>query len=199
MENNMTDLSDTIIAKSDQLNGDDLMGGAMTIKITAVKKIGGEQPVAICYEGDNGKPWKPCKSMMRVLVAIWGKNGDIFVGRSLTLFRDEKVTWAGMAVGGIRISHMSHINTPFTMALTATRGNKKPYVVKPLVVENTKTTITPEELEILKGEGHEFAEQGVEKLGNWWKALGGDKQKALGAEFIAKLKVIANEADSNVI
>ena len=67
------------------------------------------------------------------------------------------------------------------------------------IIAPVKSGILPEELEILKGEGHEFAEQGVEKLGNWWKALGGDKQKALGAEFIAKLKVIANEADSNVI
>jgi recombination protein RecT len=63
----------------------------------------------------------------------------------------------------------------------------------------TKPIISPEELEILKAEGHEFASEGVERLQSWWKSIGGDKQKALGAEFIAKMKVIATEADGNII
>ncbi len=37
-----------------------------------------------------------------------------------------------MAVGGIRISHMSDIAEPITMALTATKGSRKPFTVRPL-------------------------------------------------------------------
>jgi hypothetical protein len=35
-------------------------------------------------------------------------------------------------VGGIRVSHLSHIDKPLTIALTVTRGKRAPYVVQPL-------------------------------------------------------------------
>ena len=53
----------------------------------------------------------------------------------MTLYADEKVQFGGLAVGGIRISHMSHIDAPVTMALTVTRANKKAFTVKPMKVE----------------------------------------------------------------
>lgn len=128
-----SDMRATIVPKSDQLNADDLIAGEMTIKITKVDIKGGqEQPVSISFEGDNGKPYKACKSMCRVMVSAWGPDSTKYVGRSMTLYRDQSVKWAGMEVGGIRISHMSDIAGNQTMALTVTRGSKKPYTVKPL-------------------------------------------------------------------
>ena len=44
------------------------------------------------------------------------------------------VKFGGLEVGGIRISHMSHMNGEMTMALTATRAVRKPFTVKPLAV-----------------------------------------------------------------
>lgn len=130
----MNDMKATIIPKSDQLNADDLLSGPITIKISAVTVHGGqEQPVSVSYEGDNGKPYKPCKSMCRVLVGAWGADSALYVGRSLTLYCDPKVKWGGMEVGGIRISHMTNIEDTMTMALTVTRANKKPFIVHPLV------------------------------------------------------------------
>ena len=129
------DLTPTITAKSDQLNADDLISGAITIKVTGIKGTSEPtQPIAIGYEGDNGKPYKPCKSMRRVLVAAWGANGAEYVGRSMTLYRDNDVSFGGIKVGGIRISHMSHIDAPLTMALTVTRASRKPYTVGKLEV-----------------------------------------------------------------
>lgn len=135
----MTDLSGTIAPKSDQLNADDLLAAPRTIRVTRVTADPGsaEQPVAIYFEGDGGKPYKPCKSMRRVLVACWGADGSQFPGRSMTLYRDPSVTWGGLEVGGIRISHLSHIDREMTMALTATKKARKPYTVKPLAVEDT--------------------------------------------------------------
>ncbi len=128
----MADLTKTIEARSDILNADDLMGRNITIKITNVSQVAGDQPIAINYDGDNGKPFMPCKSMRRVLVHAWGADGKKYVGKSLTLYRDDKVKFGGMEVGGVRISHMSDIPSSITMALTATRANKKPFTVKPL-------------------------------------------------------------------
>jgi hypothetical protein len=136
----MTNVANTIAPKSDQLNADDLIGReTMTIKVTKVSLLAGEQPIAINYEGDNGKPFKPCKSMRRVLVQIWGGDGNAYIGRQMTLYRDEKVKFGGADVGGIRISHLSHITEPITIALTASRASRKPYVVKPLKVELERT------------------------------------------------------------
>lgn len=131
----MSDMRSTIVPKSDQLNFDDFVGGqTKTIKITGVKILGGDQPVALSFEGDDGKPYKPGKSMRRVLVHVWGENGNAYIGRSLKLYGDPTVKFGGMAVGGIRISHMSDITEPISMPLTETRGKKKQYTVEPLVV-----------------------------------------------------------------
>jgi hypothetical protein len=129
----MTDMRQTIAPKSDQLNADDLIGVVKTIKVTKVSLCGEpDQPIAINYEGDNGKPYKPCKSMRRVMVNVWGSDGTAYAGRRMTLYRDDKVLFGGVAVGGIRISHMSDIDAPVTMALTASKANRKPFTVKPL-------------------------------------------------------------------
>ena len=128
----MIDISKTVAPKSDQLNADDLIAGPRTITVTSVKLVAEDQPVAIHFSGDEGKAYKPCKSMRRVLVRAWGADASKYVGRIMTLYLDESVRFGGAAVGGIRISHMSDISGPLTMALTATRAVKKAFTVKPI-------------------------------------------------------------------
>lgn len=130
----MNDISHALAAKTDQLNADDLkLNGPITIKIThTVVKESGEQMVWVHFEGDNGKPWKPCKSMLWVLGEVWTKKSIEWAGRSLALYRDPAVKMKGQIVGGIRISHMSHIDKDVTIMITATRGVRVPYTVKPL-------------------------------------------------------------------
>lgn len=137
---NAVDMSAFIAPKSDQLNADDLIAGPMTVTITGVGANEGspEQPISISFEGDDGKPFKPCKSMRRVMVHIWGANASNYVGRSMTLYRDPKVKFGGMQVGGIRISHMTDIpaekmgDGKVQMALTESKAKRAPYTVLPL-------------------------------------------------------------------
>jgi hypothetical protein len=126
------DITPTLAPKSAQLNTDDLITGPRTITVTAVKAGNNEQPVAIYFEGDDGKPWYPCKSMRRVLVAAWGADASQYVGRGITLFRDPEVQYGGIKVGGIRISHLSGLDCPLSIALTVTRQKRSPYRVEPL-------------------------------------------------------------------
>lgn len=165
----MTDMSSVIIPKSDQLNSDDLISGPRTITITDVSvRPGTEQPVAISFDGDNGKPYKPCKSMCRVMVSMWGPDAGKYTGRSLTLYRDPTVTWAGMQVGGIRISHMSHIVCERVMALTVTKQSRRPFTVKPLRAESERpaeSASAPTEPEATSPAGREWTKAEAEKRG----------------------------------
>jgi len=129
----ITNLRDTILAKSDQLNADDIVGGSISITVTAVKRgDSAEQPVIIHYQGDNGRPYKPCKTMRRVLIAGWGENGAAWVGRSMTLFNEPSVKFGGVAVGGIRISHMTDIGNGLLLTPNASKGKKQSVSIKPM-------------------------------------------------------------------
>lgn len=64
-----------------------------------------------------------------------GADANKYIGRSMTLYCDPSVTFGGSKVGGIRISHMTDITSEFTMALTAAKAVRKPFTVKPLVIE----------------------------------------------------------------
>lgn len=132
MSSEISDLRDTIIPKSDQLNADQLLGGPITIRVTSVKRGNDEQPIIIGYENDNGRPYKPGKSMRKVLIFAWGPDGSQWVGRMMTLYNKRDVKWGGVEVGGIRISAMSHIDAEIKLSLAETRGKKAPIIIKRL-------------------------------------------------------------------
>jgi hypothetical protein len=179
---------DTITPKSDQLNADDLLGGPRTIRITRVTVEKTEQPVSIYFDNDGGKPYKPGKSMRRVLVRLWGTDSSKYLGHRLTLYCDESVKFGGQAVGGIRISHASGITEPLTIALTATRGIRKPHVVRPLPKEDTTT---PDATDSLR----EAAMGGTEPLRKAWEQLT-PAQKHAHKSLLDELKKTAAEVDA---
>lgn len=129
----VTNLRPTIIPKSDQLNADQLVGGPLTVTITEVRVTASDdQPVIIHYEGENGRPFKPCKTMRKVLIFAWGEDGTQWAGRSMTLYHDASVRFGGHEVGGIRISHLSDIDKDIQVSLTATKGKKALHTIRPL-------------------------------------------------------------------
>lgn len=185
----MTDLSKTIIPKSDQLNADDFAAGPKTITITSVKIVGGDQPVVINFEGDDKHPFKPCKTMRRVLVSVWGSDGNSYVGRRLTLYCDPNVTWAGTKVGGIRISHMSYLyvlkpdtallklKEAIKLIITIAKGRRVPVTIFPLLPEELKGIgLTQAALSgwMVKMDGAKSVEE-LKKITTEIKAVGYDK------------------------
>jgi hypothetical protein len=197
----VTDLSQTIAPKSDQLNADDLIGRTMTITVSKISKADGEQPVAINFEGDGGKPYKPCESMRRVLVNVWGADGHAYAGRRMTLYRDDTVAFGGMAVGGIRISHVSDTTKPVTMALTATRAQRKPYTVKPLPAEQAPKSEPDQQQAPKRTKADLFADararaaEGSFALDQWRAALPDRARTALD-EISDELTAAAETADA---
>lgn len=129
------DMSETVKPKSDQINADDCICGPLTGEVVRVYSTGNsDQPVAIqltCHD----QPFKPCKGQRRVLIDVWGVKGDEYVGKSLRLFRNPEVKYGGIQVGGLEISHVSGIDKPRVIAVTVSRGKKKPQIVEPLVAD----------------------------------------------------------------
>jgi hypothetical protein len=123
-------LRDTIVPKSDQINYDDLANGIKRrVKVVSLKRGGDDQPVRVVIEdaatGEKLRDYVPCKSMRRILIAAWGDKGSDWTGKVMELYGDPSVTWAGEAIGGLRISAVSGITKPLTIALSVTRGKRK--------------------------------------------------------------------------
>lgn len=187
----MKDMSQVIIPKSDQWNADDLIGGPRTITISDVSIQGGtEQPVSIHIKGDV-KVYRPCKSMSRVLVQAWGPDARAYIGRSMTLYRDPKVKWGGLEVGGIRISHLSDIDAEKVFMLTMTKQNRAPHKVK--VLARAADDEPPVIDEKHQAAAREAAKGGAEAFRAWFKD---NPQMRPSANVIMdELKKLAAKAD----
>jgi hypothetical protein len=136
------DMTDTIIPRSDQINAEDILTGPVTITITGVTRGNTEQPVnMVTAEFGPGRPYKPSKTMRRVIVNAWGKETSAYVGRRIRIYRDPEVKFGPDKVGGIKISHLSHIDKRLEIALTVTRGRRAQFAVDPLPDEPPPRTV----------------------------------------------------------
>lgn len=186
------DMSQIIQPKSDQINADDMIGGPMTVTIDAVNiSPRDDQPISIKLQGMT-KVFRPCKSMSRVMVQAWGADASKYAGRSMTLYRDPKVKWGGLEVGGIRISHMSHIDAPLQMMLTHTRSQRAPFKVSPLASAPEAPKEPDNALELAQV----AAGKGTDAFREWWTSEEGKSCRATAQANIDALKKRAAEADT---
>lgn len=175
------DLTKTIEPDSSQINADDLTTGPITVTITSVSKGNAEQPVNIHLAEYPDRAYRPSKSMRRVMVQAWGPNAAEYVGRSLTLYRNPEITFGREKVGGVEISHMSHLEKDLRVALTVSRGKKRTFIVKPLAT--TAPTITPEQV---------AASSSVDDLRAMWQHASPEVQELIKAR-VAELSEPAQE------
>lgn len=120
--------------RSDQWNADDFVGSPRTFTIAGVKPGSAEQKYDIELVEGEGRVWRPPLTMLRLLIAAWGDEAAAWIGRRVTLYRDDSVRFGSDAVGGIRVSHMSNLpdGKPFTTKVQTKRGRREPITVQPL-------------------------------------------------------------------
>ena len=151
------------------MNADDLIDGPITVTIVGARRGDAKQPVFLDIEGRKGKPFKPCKTMLRVMAEVWQDKTETkfdpkrWIGQSMTLYREPSVTYKGIEVGGIRISHVSGIDKPRTFMLTKSRGQKAELTIHPIaaispedqkyITEATDLLNKSDSLDELKGHG----------------------------------------------
>ena len=182
------DLTRMIAPKSDQKNADDFLTGPQTFTITAeIEYEDAQQPAGLVLDGDTKHPYKPGKSMGRVLTAAWGK--ESWVSRRLTLYTDLSVEFGGQEVGGIRISHMSDLpgNKVLKLNLTKKKGQKKPFIVQPLV--EVKATAKPANNSSEPTEFEVAETTDIKALGDMWQASGPEMRAQIEAR-VAHVKAI---------
>lgn len=162
----------TIEKKTDQLNYEDFLGGAtLTVTIAEVRKGTKEQQYDIAIEGDQ-RVWRPAVTVLKLLVAAWGDDATEWVGRRATLYGDPEVTFGRDKVGGIRVSHLSHIDKPLSLSLSETRGKRKAHRIEPLTEAAAPTGPTVEQVQ---------ATGSVDELRAMWVHAAPDVQVAIRA------------------
>jgi hypothetical protein len=155
------DMTASIEPRSDQVNAEDLITGPRTVTITDVKRGTTEQPVNIgTTEFGPGRPYKPSKTMRRIIVSAWGTNTSTYIGRRITIYRDPDITFGRDRVGGIRISHLSHLEKRLEIALTVTRGRRSTFSVDPLPDEPAAIT----QAEVTEFENRIAAAESIQEL-----------------------------------
>jgi hypothetical protein len=125
------DLTESIAPRSDQVNADDLIAGPITYTIREVIQGKAESPFDFLLV-ETDRAYRPSKTMRRVIVAAWQAEAKAYAGRRLTLYREPTIQFGGKTVGGIRISHMSHIDGPVEVMAQVTRGKREKFTVQPL-------------------------------------------------------------------
>ena len=132
--------------RSDQWNADDFLGGPRTFTIAGAKDGTAEQKYDIALDGEE-RAWRPPLGMLRVLMQAWGDESKVWVGRRVTLYRDQSVRFGKDVPGGIRISHLSHIEKVMNFKVTTSRGKRETYTVQPLPDVPTPDPLTiPDEV-----------------------------------------------------
>ena len=132
------DISQALVAKSDQLNASDLSGSPIVATIKDVRRGDAVKPVIVDLEGMDGRPWKPSKGMLRVIAHAWGTESDKWVGRLVKLANNPEVIYAGEKVGGVEVIAMSHIGGDFTIPVRISQKKVKQHTVTVLAEQPTE-------------------------------------------------------------
>lgn len=165
-----------IAPRSNVMNAEDLLTGERTFTVTAAKvDMSKERPVSIWFaEFPEGRPFQPSVTVCRIFAKLWGEEESEYVGRKVTLYRDETVKWAGQPIGGIRVRAMSHIGKkPVQLALAESSKTRAQWTVLPLADEApTSPALTETEVRIAS-------------LRNEWKTATDERKAAIELEVAA--------------
>jgi hypothetical protein len=129
------DISAALAPNSDQLDAIELVQ-PRTFTIAPRSALGKREgkTVAEIRLAEFDRVWRPSKGMLDLLADCWGIDAKQWVGRRVTLYNDRDVMFGPNKVGGIRISHLSHIDGARKVSIRAAGqgGRKQLWPVEPL-------------------------------------------------------------------
>jgi hypothetical protein len=188
------DITKTMVGKTDQLNAYDLLSGPRTIKIRDVKIVekDAQQPLLVYFDGDDGKPWKPALTVRRILGLVWGLDASKWIGLHCTIWCDQKVSFGGSDVGGIRVSHMEGLSQPRKLNLATARNARGNFTVQPLRIEKKSGADNWRERLLAVAEGG----KGI-TVDDAWAKVPADVKAELGDALLEQLKALEQAAQDH--
>jgi hypothetical protein len=137
------DITDALAPVSDQLDAIELVN-PRTFTIDTGSRLGKREgkTVAEIRFVDFDRVWRPSKGMLDLLAACWTTDAKTWVGHRVTVYNDPNVMFGRDKVGGVRISHLSHIDGPRTVKIrgAGTDGRKLDWHVEALTDAAPTTT-----------------------------------------------------------
>jgi len=128
------DITPALAPTSDQLDAVELVK-PRTFTIDTGSALGTREgkKVAEIRLVDFDRVWRPSKGMLDVLAACWGTDAKAWVGHRVTVYNDPDVMFGRERTGGVRISHLSHIDKARDVTIRAAgAGRKQKWHVEPL-------------------------------------------------------------------
>ncbi len=111
-------------AKSDQMNAVDIL----TPTIFRIVKVDyfprQSQCMHLHLHGCEGRPYKPCKGMLRGLAKAWPGEIENWNNHLIELFCEDSVLYAGKEVGGLQVSAVSGVQGDVQFPLTISRTKR---------------------------------------------------------------------------
>ena len=139
------DITDALAPASDQLDAVELVD-PRTFTIDTGSRLGkreGKTVAEIRLVGFD-RVWRPSKGMLDVLAACWGTNGEKWTGHRVTVYNDRSVTFGKERTGGVRISHLSHIDEARDVTIRANgAGRTQLWHIEPLSESQVKVETEP--------------------------------------------------------
>lgn len=134
----MPDITDSCVAKSNEINAVDLTAAPITVTIIGVSYTkGAERPVVIDV-GIEGKSWIPGLTCRRILRDHMSPRTEEWIGHQVSLYCDPDVVHKNERVGGIRISGLSSIDKVVEHKALQSQRKRVTYIIHPI----TRTTAT---------------------------------------------------------
>lgn len=138
-------MSDLYAPDTDRLNVDGLnaLGGTLDLTINRVEEFeeknakGRLEKKLKLHVSEYALPYIPCKTMGRALIGVWGPPNGSWPGKRLRVYVDPSVTMGPTTTGGVRVSHVSGIESEQIVMITPRRGQRAPWTLKPLPQEQT--------------------------------------------------------------
>lgn len=128
------DITEALAPTSDQLDAVELVH-PRTFTIDDGSRLGtreGKKVAEIRLVGFD-RVWRPSKGMLDLLAACWGTDAKVWVGHRVTVYNDPDVMFGKERTGGVRISHLSHIDKARDVLIRAAgAGKKRSWHVEPL-------------------------------------------------------------------
>lgn len=178
------DITDALAPASDQLDAVELVD-PRTFTIDTGSRLGkreGKTVAEIRLVGFD-RVWRPSKGMLDVLAACWGTNGEKWTGHRVTVYNDQSVMYGKEKTGGVRISHLSHIDGPRDVTIRANgAGRTKLWHVEPLTEPTRPAAPTADDV---------AACTDVDLLRGMYKVASADV-KALIMDRVAELQPVAS-------